>query len=124
MVSERGAASRRYCKCPGAGPILPEACQGNQQITKARRPPFHPLRRTFRGGGSGRRHRRKRRDAALWYHSGGPVSRAGGASFPKRITFISMNLRSLFSLFSSDLAIDLGTANTLVFAKTNCTVDL
>ncbi|MCU0244943.1 MAG: rod shape-determining protein [Bryobacter sp.] len=29
-----------------------------------------------------------------------------------------MNLRSLFSLFSSDLAIDLGTANTLVFANT------
>src|SRR5712691_13554251 len=28
-----------------------------------------------------------------------------------------MNLRSLSSLFSSDLAIDLGTANTLVFAK-------
>jgi rod shape-determining protein MreB len=28
-----------------------------------------------------------------------------------------MNLRSLFSIFSSDLAIDLGTANTLVFAK-------
>ncbi len=28
-----------------------------------------------------------------------------------------MSLRSLFSLFSSDLAIDLGTANTLVFAK-------
>ena len=28
-----------------------------------------------------------------------------------------MNLRSLFSLFSSDLAIDLGTANTLVFAR-------
>src|ERR1700756_4947870 len=27
------------------------------------------------------------------------------------------NFRSLFSLFSSDLAIDLGTANTLVFAK-------
>src|SRR3981189_2545632 len=27
------------------------------------------------------------------------------------------NLRSLFSMFSSDLAIDLGTANTLVFAK-------
>src|SRR6195952_570381 len=27
-----------------------------------------------------------------------------------------MNLRSLFSLFSSDLAIDLGTANTLVFS--------
>ena len=25
-------------------------------------------------------------------------------------------MRSLFSLFSSDLAIDLGTANTLVFA--------
>jgi rod shape-determining protein MreB len=28
-----------------------------------------------------------------------------------------MNLRSLFSLFSSDLAIDLGTSNTLVFAR-------
>jgi rod shape-determining protein MreB and related proteins len=28
-----------------------------------------------------------------------------------------MNYRSLFSLFSSDLAIDLGTANTLVYAK-------
>jgi rod shape-determining protein MreB and related proteins len=28
-----------------------------------------------------------------------------------------MNVRSLFSLFSSDLAIDLGTANTLVYAK-------
>lgn len=28
-----------------------------------------------------------------------------------------MNLRSVFSLISSDLAIDLGTANTLVFAK-------
>ena len=26
------------------------------------------------------------------------------------------NLRSVFSLFSSDLAIDLGTANTLVFS--------
>ncbi len=30
-----------------------------------------------------------------------------------------MNFRSLFSLFSSDLAIDLGTANTLVFAKSH-----
>ena len=28
-----------------------------------------------------------------------------------------MNFRSIFSFFSSDLAIDLGTANTLVFAK-------
>ena len=28
-----------------------------------------------------------------------------------------MNLRTLFSFFSSDLAIDLGTANTLVYAK-------
>jgi rod shape-determining protein MreB and related proteins len=28
-----------------------------------------------------------------------------------------MNLRSLFGVFSSDLAIDLGTANTLVYAK-------
>src|SRR5437667_8230488 len=29
----------------------------------------------------------------------------------------SFNLRSLFSMFSRDLAIDLGTANTLVYAK-------
>ncbi len=29
----------------------------------------------------------------------------------------SRNLRSLFSMFSSDLAIDLGTANTLVYAR-------
>src|SRR3978361_487310 len=28
-----------------------------------------------------------------------------------------MNMRSLFSMFSSDLAIDLGTANTLVYAR-------
>src|SRR5881296_3083138 len=28
-----------------------------------------------------------------------------------------MNFRPLFSVFSSDLAIDLGTANTLVYAK-------
>src|SRR5215475_9896495 len=28
-----------------------------------------------------------------------------------------MNFRPVFSLFSSDLAIDLGTANTLVYAK-------
>jgi rod shape-determining protein MreB len=28
-----------------------------------------------------------------------------------------MNLRSIFGFFSSDLAIDLGTANTLVYAK-------
>ena len=28
-----------------------------------------------------------------------------------------MNLRSIFSFFSNELAIDLGTANTLVFAK-------
>ena len=27
------------------------------------------------------------------------------------------SMRSVFSLFSSDLAIDLGTANTLVYAK-------
>ena len=30
---------------------------------------------------------------------------------------MSMNLRSIFSVFSSDLAIDLGTANTLVYAR-------
>ena len=28
-----------------------------------------------------------------------------------------MSFRSVFSFFSSDLAIDLGTANTLVYAK-------
>ncbi len=36
---------------------------------------------------------------------------------PALCGLLMMNLRSLFSLFSSDLAIDLGTANTLVFAK-------
>ena len=30
---------------------------------------------------------------------------------------VSLNLRSLFSVFSSDLAIDLGTANTCVYAR-------
>ena len=40
-----------------------------------------------------------------------------GRRAPPATSHIYMNLRSLFSLFSSDLAIDLGTANTLVFAK-------
>jgi len=40
-----------------------------------------------------------------------------GPNFPSRTAYSVMNLRSLFSLFSSDLAIDLGTANTLVYAK-------
>jgi len=40
----------------------------------------------------------------------------GIARFPPSLDS-SMNIRSLFSLFSSDLAIDLGTANTLVYAK-------
>ena len=31
--------------------------------------------------------------------------------------FHGSNVRSLFSVFSSDLAIDLGTANTLVYAR-------
>ncbi len=45
---------------------------------------------------------------------------AGGSRPAKpepKVSYVFMNLRSLFSLFSSDLAIDLGTANTLVFAK-------
>jgi actin-like ATPase involved in cell morphogenesis len=33
------------------------------------------------------------------------------------VTKNGFNMRSVFSLFSSDLAIDLGTANTLVFAR-------
>src|ERR1700709_987657 len=37
------------------------------------------------------------------------------SNYPKRTPRVH-NLRSLFSLFSSDLAIDLGTANTLVYA--------
>src|SRR5438445_6731226 len=37
---------------------------------------------------------------------------------PPRRCFQFMNFRSVFSLISSDLAIDLGTANTLVYAKT------
>src|SRR5206468_1569037 len=36
---------------------------------------------------------------------------------PPHHYLVAMNLRSLFSLFSSDLAIDLGTANTLVYAR-------
>ncbi len=36
-------------------------------------------------------------------------------NFQVRSSRIS-NMRSIFSLFSSDLAIDLGTANTLVYA--------
>ena len=40
----------------------------------------------------------------------------GIARYPPSL-YSSMNIRSLFSLFSSDLAIDLGTANTLVYAK-------
>ena len=48
----------------------------------------------------------------LCYHE---VSFAAASRPAFLITY--MNLRSLFSLFSSDLAIDLGTANTLVFAK-------
>src|SRR3569832_257506 len=40
------------------------------------------------------------------------MSQNGYPSRPSR----SHGLRSLFSMFSSDLAIDLGTANTLVFA--------
>jgi rod shape-determining protein MreB len=35
---------------------------------------------------------------------------------PKEFSQSGMNIRSLFSWFSSDLAIDLGTANTLVYA--------
>ena len=41
------------------------------------------------------------------------MSNNGYHSGPTR----SHNLRSLFSIFSSDLAIDLGTANTLVYAR-------
>src|ERR1700732_4906157 len=40
-----------------------------------------------------------------------------GCFAPSPMGFFYMNLRSLFSLFSSDLAIDLGTANTLVYAR-------
>jgi rod shape-determining protein MreB and related proteins len=44
---------------------------------------------------------------------------SGTAALRDRLGVISphMNFRSVFSLISSDLAIDLGTANTLVFAK-------
>src|ERR1019366_5511687 len=42
---------------------------------------------------------------------------ARGSRARKQAEHPLMNLRSLFSLFSSDLAIDLGTANTLVFAE-------
>ena len=42
-----------------------------------------------------------------------PASLGRRRSFPQA----AMSIRSLFSLFSSDLAIDLGTANTLVYAR-------
>ena len=38
-------------------------------------------------------------------------------SLLRHLTKNGYNIRSVFSLFSSDLAIDLGTANTLVFAR-------
>src|SRR5258706_13162669 len=44
---------------------------------------------------------------------------SGRASLPRGVRGMNKNgynLRSVFSLFSSDLAIDLGTANTLVFS--------
>ena len=57
-----------------------------------------------------------------------PLLRIFGSNFPESPDFCTINFiqvlkvlmglpKSLFSLFSSDLAIDLGTANTLVYAK-------
>src|SRR5260221_429582 len=57
-------------------------------------------------------------NAVHLFHSMGFAVLAGrGCSLCALKRTFFMNLRSLFSLFSSDLAIDLGTANTLVFAK-------
>src|SRR6204780_1738796 len=52
----------------------------------------------------------------MCYYSRGLCSGRPQRVLPPFGTTFSMNLRSLFSLFSSDLAIDLGTANTLVFS--------
>src|ERR1700685_3652607 len=46
---------------------------------------------------------------------GAPPQRRG--IWGKAVTKNGYNMRSVFSLLSSDLAIDLGTANTLVFAR-------
>ena len=45
----------------------------------------------------------------------GPTCLMSSKNFQMRTSRVS-NMRSIFSLFSSDLAIDLGTANTLVYA--------
>src|SRR5271154_5443610 len=46
-----------------------------------------------------------------------PQRRSNGIWGTHDVTKNGYNMRSVFSLFSSDLAIDLGTANTLVFAR-------
>src|SRR5262249_45845277 len=46
-----------------------------------------------------------------------PQRRSSGFWGKRYVTKNNYNMRSVFSLFSSDLAIDLGTANTLVFAR-------
>src|ERR1700723_1142569 len=46
-----------------------------------------------------------------------PQRRLNGIWGTHDVTKNGYNMRSVFSLFSSDLAIDLGTANTLVFAR-------
>src|SRR3954451_8079603 len=58
--------------------------------------------------------KRQARTASTWP----PRSRPNEGRHPHRSTRrISLSLRSIFSLFSSDLAIDLGTANTCVYAR-------
>ncbi len=49
--------------------------------------------------------------------SAGVESEPAGLGRRRSFPQAAMSIRSLFSLFSSDLAIDLGTANTLVYAR-------
>src|ERR1700735_2001289 len=53
----------------------------------------------------------------VWQINSSPQRRSSGSWGKQDVTKSTYNMRSVFSLFSSDLAIDLGTANTLVFAR-------
>src|SRR6202453_1439918 len=53
----------------------------------------------------------------VWQINSSPRRRSSGSWGKQDVTKNGYNMRSVFSLFSSDLAIDLGTANTLVYAR-------
>src|SRR3954454_10473485 len=84
----------------------------------ARRRSRHSSHRVHRGGDAARCGGIRRRPDPGGRR--GHVSRQGSREkrdFRSRRIGATLSLRSLFSLFSSDLAIDLGTANTCVYAR-------